>query len=196
MQIEPQPTLDEVKAWEPTRIREWVSLLADRDEATLKHLNWLGLAEYTEAQAFDKAGTNEVSLDWLRAASAVRDYIAATAPSNYRGSAEVSAMMVRARAIRQLGPNHREAVLDPSVIQVWFESRLEIPLVEAQSSGRRWRALGGEARKNALVGERERLRQLRAIKNRLAVIAELARNGKVQLNANLTAWLNVRDQLP
>jgi hypothetical protein len=188
-------TLEDVKSWTPTDLRAWINQLERGASELPQGFNWLSLAEYLERNAFNDELPGGMDANWLPAAVAVRDFLIAVAPDETRESREVAAMMLRARAIHQLGAKRGDSILDPDVLRRWFKNSLSMSAADALTKTREWRTLSNQEREAVFRSELELLQHLRNTKNRLRVIDELARSPGFAVDDMLAEWIALRDQL-
>jgi hypothetical protein len=188
---------EQIRTWPPEQLHKWIVRLKSGDEPIPQEFNWAALAEYVDDRLFHSADQGVVDKKWLVPAVAVHDFIVTLSTDHYeRESREVASMMIRAKAMRLVGLVPGDPVLDGEIIRDWFEQSLGISLDEARSKVREWRTMTASQREGVLLEEREVLRRLRRVKNRLAVIEELARAPTFVADDRLRAWLAARDELP
>jgi hypothetical protein len=169
----------------PARAQAWLDHVQAGRIAAPADFNWLGLAQVAAQQATygSDAISDDEALAWARIAVDVYDRLANRAKpnSNNRNEFERSAMFVRAALINRFGAQPGHPLLDPHVIEQWFFDRLSLSPDQAiQMTNESY----------------DRFLQLRAIKNRLAVIELLMSEGHWRDNAALQQWVEIRDRLP
>ncbi len=170
--------LEQVLALHPAEILTWLqSTNAPED------FNRLGLAEAAAQEAIH--ADSHTALSWARVAIDLRNRIAATARDEaLRHSQTVSAMMLRAATIDRYGSVAGDPIRDCDLIYRWFLDRHVGQIDITAADARRWRDLPVE-----------RIRELRRIKNELAVLSNL--QGCVdEPPAEIQQWLQLRPDLP
>ncbi len=167
--------------------RAWLTRAWAGAEIVPEDFNWLGLAE---AATFTAQEGND--LMWAQVAVAVYDHLASgSAMGNGSGYAN-SAMHLRAVMIRRFGPCDGDPVLDVHRLVQWIRDSLTLPSHEAVRRATAWRDADMEEQLRRI----DDVRQLRAIKNRLAVLELVAAPGPFHPPADVQLWLDVRHLLP
>jgi hypothetical protein len=168
-----------------------------------ENFNWQGLA----CVAADKARGNSSSLgrespnlEWAKVAISVYDFLAKTHPE-IKNTFIRDAMMLRAYVISKLGNIPDDPVLDSSYIFNWFFNELRFSLKEALTIASSWTDLITHKRQeltqnNQYTALLEEIRELRQIKNKLAVIQVLAQNNPSYLDEEINTWLSIQEKLP
>lgn len=163
-------------------VEAWLDCVDAGDAHVPASFNWLGVAEEAAASARQSAAAPDLA--WARAAVRLYDRLAG-ADEGGRDAFEQSAMLLRAWLIVRLGPAPGDSLLDPAFVMHWFFARLNITPAEAARLAREPRGL-----------PLPELRRLRRIKNRLNVIRVLADAPGFAPDAELAAWLDLRERLP
>jgi hypothetical protein len=157
-----------------------------KGSSTPDDFNWLGLAYSAASNAFEAAdkGCKDEALAWADVAIKAYEHLISV---NVHGVSELerSAMFVRARMIGIFGTISGHPILDPAVVEQWFLDRLPVSLDEATTMTSDW--------KERPIAE---IRELREIKNRLAVIQSFMDDGHLTDSAILRQWLMMHERLP
>ncbi|MGB3262866.1 MAG: hypothetical protein WBA89_02825 [Microcoleus sp.] len=167
----------------------WVNNIFSGQTAQPQDFNWLLLADVAAAKA--RKGENCSGLcdrTWTQVATTIYDRLSEAAEQKKPGSGEsftISAMMLRAGAIGQLGVIFNHPVLDVNLILQWFWHNIKESRENVEKKAANWKMLP--------IAE---IRELRQLKNRLKVIAALANNNKYVLDEELNTWLSLREKLP
>jgi hypothetical protein len=142
---------------------------ADANPASVPgDFNWHGFAEGAAANAQRAVALSDADA-W--AAISVRAYerLAAPASDAATRSFELSAMHLRAWMIRSHGASHGHPVRDVQRLVDWFRRNIPMPLEQAELEASQLRALPAER----LSEHIDRMRTLRALKNRIGVFRTL-----------------------
>jgi hypothetical protein len=187
-----------------TQVQAWLKSVWKGEQKIPENFNWEGLA----VVAADKARGNDTSLEqespnleWAKVAILVDDLLAETHP-DMKHSFTLDAMTLRAYMISKLGhiPGHK--ILDGSCIVNWFLNNLKFSPQEALTIASLWRNLLKYKAQELTQNQQkfaeviEKIRELRQIKNQLAVIKLLSQNKQVNLDEKVNNWLSIQKQLP
>lgn len=179
-------TANELLMKEPNQVQAWVEQARCGQIAVPSDFNWLGLAYSAAEAARDLAARGDrAALAWAGAAISVYDYLASEAAADVTSEFERDAMFVRAAMIAGFGAVPGHPVLDIATIERWFIDRLPWSRDEAMSMAENW-----------TQRPIDQIRQLREIKNRLAVIKSVMDAGYLRDNEPLRQWVEIRDSLP
>jgi len=162
------------------------ALIARLQDDPVPALNWLGLAEVASMHALplEPAGT-DVTMSWARVAEIAYERLAADAGTDAERSRYAEAMArLRADLIKRHGPRVGDPFLDCDHVIEWFLSRHATDLEAAERDADGWRDL-----------PIERIRELRKVKNELAIIARLERCPRYP-TPEIQRWLSLRGRLP
>jgi hypothetical protein len=167
----------------------WVNNIFSGQTPQPQDFNWLLLADVSSAKA--RKGQNGSGLfdrTWAEVATTIYDRLAIIAEQKKPGSGEsfrISSMMLRAGAIAQLGVVPNDSVADVNLILQWFWDNIKESREDVEQKTANWKTLPVEE-----------IRELRQLKNRLKVIAALAKSNKYVLDAEIKTWLALREKLP
>jgi len=171
----------------------WVDgVFADTKQAS-DDVNWLGLAEAAAFRAVTRS-----DLPWARVATMVYDHLHRTRalgheqPSVDLDPAEDSAMHVRAAMIARLGGRAGDSVLDVDRLIGQIDAGLTLSRDEAARLAASFHEWSFDQWPRH-VGE---LRQLRAIKDRLAILKILVASDALQPTEQQRSWIALWDDLP
>lgn len=145
------------------------------------------IAEFAEGSARAHADT-----DWAKVAVRAYELKGCLAPESAQ-SAMDKAMRLRGWFIAKLGPKVGDDLLDPTVIRSYFFDNLPYSLEETHNKLRQWK------NKNLPLADRlpiEEVRKLRAIKNRLVAVKQIADCDVVSADPQLRNWLAIQEDLP
>ena len=142
--------------------------------------NWLGLAEVSSHHARSKN-----NIEWAKIGVDLYEHLAKTANCREKYALLLSAMHLRAFFILKRGAVPKDPILDIEILVQWFVTSVNISLNEAEKKAGNW--------KNLSI---EKIRELRDIKNQLAIFKELASKGLVNSYPEITRWLALRPMLP
>lgn len=133
------------------------------------------------------------ALEWAKISPSVYDLLESRATAGDRDSYVQSAMNLRASLIARFGVVPEHQVLDVDRIVYWFFDSLRISVQEAHGRASTYRNRGVNIDS---IKELRKIRELRRIKNRLAVLRLLIDSGHLDPRAGLRAWLDIEEQLP
>ncbi|HAZ43756.1 MAG TPA: hypothetical protein DDW76_27685 [Cyanobacteria bacterium UBA11369] len=168
-------------------VKAWLKNIESGQLEPPEDFNWLGLAEAAAFNAhsdLDK-DSNRANLLWAEIATSVYQRLATEASSQDGESFINSMMMLRAAMIAKFGSVSGHSLLDINSIISWFFRSLNMSYDEAREKAQYWR--------NCPV---DRSRELRRIKNRLAVLSVLFESDQFPANEELNAWLALKERLP
>lgn len=158
----------------PAGVRRWMDGGAGANKATVL----LGIA-----QGAASCARSTLSLDWLEVAIELYERLAQVEGKGEAGL--LAAMHLRAYFIVRLGAGEAHPLLNVSALAEWFRRLAPFSPEEAAARAERWT-------------ERpiEQIRELRDLKNRLAVFEELNKAGLLNQLPDIRDWLAIRKQLP
>lgn len=133
------------------------------------------------------------ALEWAKISLSVYDLLESRATAGDRDSYAQSAMNLRASLIARFGVVPEHQVLDVDRVVYWFFESLRISVQEAHGRASTYRNQGMNIDN---IKELRKIRELRRIKNRLAVLRLLIDSGHLDPRAGLRAWLDIEEQLP
>ncbi|WP_161938056.1 hypothetical protein [Mastigocoleus testarum] len=161
-------------------VKKWLEAVLADESKILNDFNWLGFAEVSASNA-----KRLKSLDWADISIRAYEKLLSEHSEDMGKSFYISSMILRTSMIGMFGPSKGHPILDVDTIISWFNKYTKIPFEVAKSKS--------ASRERCTI---EDLRQLRNIKNRLAVISELSKIKDVQLDEYLQKWLDIRGDLP
>lgn len=182
--MEQRPSIDTLLEQDPTSVYHWIRQVQTGRRSAPEDFHWLGLAEAATTQAsFEHDREGQQDLMWALVALAA--YQILMGPTSQNVSLELSMMHLRAFFIRRYRSLPGNVLLDIDQIVNWFWARLPCSFVEAQQKVHELQTLPAYD-----------LLELRRIKNRLAVLVPLVDDHKLQPDAQLQQWLELREDLP
>jgi hypothetical protein len=168
-------------------VRAWIEAVESGEGTVPAGFNWHGLAQVAAADA-QRYG----DLTWAGVATFVYDQLARQAPQGESSDFAHSAMQLRAWMIARFGPRADDPVLDLDRVLRWVRAGLIMPPDEAARRATAWKEAAPEQKQQ----QREQVRQLRDMKNRLAVVELLVGSSAGILDDDLRRWLEIRPALP
>lgn len=171
-----------------TFVKNWLQGALDDELESSQNFNWLGLAEVAGANACNASSDN---LLWAEIAVFVYEKLATGKKASEAHYFLDSAMRLRALMICRFDSVSGHPVLDVHALVHWFISNLNISYEEAEEKSSFLKIHTAN-----MANQIDDLRQLRRIKNRLAVLSMLVECQKLQPDKNLSAWLSLRSMLP
>ncbi len=179
-QTQSQELLNSLRHEPPTYIEEWLKRVWSGQESVPESFNWLGLAESAATYA-----RSQKDVEWAKVAILVYEWLANGNRLASLNRYINSAMMLRASMIDKKGAVPGDFVLDMNQIVHWFYESLPFSYEEAERKASVWRTL-----------DIQEIQALRGIKNRMRILVELVKSGRLQPDQELSSWLSLRDKLP
>jgi hypothetical protein len=165
---------------EPLQVQSWLKQVLQNQLKIPDHFNWLGLAEMASL----KARVNN-DLNWAKVAVHIYDHLEQTAEAREKIALSLSSMNLRAYFIKRFGVIHEDSVLDLNRLIYWFVAGLPLTINQAIEKAEHWTELSIEE-----------IRELRDIKNQLAVFEQLTSNKLLENHLELNNWLKLKSKLP
>jgi len=190
----PEITVAEILMLEPKNLQKWVQSALTREFDVDANFNWLGLAEVL---AFNAREGNDVSERILFAGLAVTiyDWLAKTEDPEHSDSYIDSAIAVR---VYMLSNNYVD-----SFHPILGINRIKRPWEGAKFSPSEALEIAESFRDKLKIGssqislpEREKIRELRRIKNKMSLINQLPADSDLLKEAKSNGWLEVYSRLP
>jgi hypothetical protein len=143
-------------------------------------INWLGLAESAAANACNQYECHTVleRILWANIGVTVREHLA-KGESEFLTSA-ASAMAIRHNLIMDFGNHPGDPLCDSNVILKWFYDTLPMTLEEARIEAQNWHEHPDK-----------RKIEFRYAIERLELLQHLAGAGKMEMDRDLPAWLEL-----
>ena len=165
---------------EPAKVENWLEGVLLNQLEIPHDFNWLGLAEAASLNARTKN-----DLNWAKLAVRIYKHLEQTADLREKKALSLSSMNLRAYFIKRFGVLPGDSLLDLTRLVQWFMAQLSLSIDEANEDASRWTKLSIE-----------RIRELRDIKNQLAVFEQLANSSCLENYPELNLWLKLRNKLP
>ena len=178
----PQKTalLNQLLQRKPSQVEAWLQRVRSGQEKVPEGFNWLGLAE---GAAFN--ARSETDLTWTKVAISIYEDLANHSKNSDSHSFMLSSLNLRVYMIAKLGVVSGDAILDSDKIIHHFFSTVKFPYEWVEKKASDWTRL-----------ELKEIKELRRIKNYLAVIRFLMESGKHDCNQKLKDWLSLEAKLP
>lgn len=189
----------------PVQVQVWLKSIWTKEQQVSEEFNWLGLAEVAASLARENLAfkDNLFALEWAKIATSVYEFLAESNSNTFaKNSFTQSSMLLRSNMIFKLGNLLDDPVLDAEEIVNWFFKELKFSYKEAIQKSSLWRELSPEKYEELAKNEKqlelalEEIRDLREIKNRLAVIRVLTQNELFKPNEEIKAWNALWEKLP
>lgn|SRR5262249_37662328 len=180
----------------PDEIQIWLSAAWNGTLNVPEDFNWLGLAEVAGGYARQENMEEHLQSDmsWAEIAISVYEWLAERGASDFKFSAFLSGLHVRAFMIRKWGHIAGHSVLDLNHLVKLFFDALPITFDTAKQKSILWTVsdkIEGDEKADV-----EDLRNLRRVKNLLGVIKPLTDSGVLISTPELNEWLSLQPQLP
>lgn len=171
--------LNNLEQQKPSKIIELIRSIKEERVSIPENFNWLGLAQVSSLNArTDK--TNNL----LWAMVAIEAYNFSMKNVDCRESNLRSIMFLRVYFIERYGSKINDPILDFNQVVQWFFQSLTISLNEAKEIADNWNEL-----------DIDKIKELRKIKNRLAVFKELS-TSLLEPYPELREWIMIYNKLP
>lgn len=177
-------SVNSVLMWAPEEIVAWVRK-ASSDNQTVIGFNWLGLAHGASTKTFADEIPN---LQWAQVAMMAYEHLAREMPQS-ASTFVLSAMMLRAKLISELGVHSENPILNVEVVFEWLLGQL----CEHQEYLDHFH--GGVAIDLPSMRPNE-IQALRSIKNSLKVAQVIQSSNQVKLPHEIEQWLGIWESLP
>lgn len=171
----------------PAQAEAWLTQIEGKGSSDPSSENVLTIADYAQGTARDHLDTA-----WAKVAVHAYELRARLVPE-FAQSAVDKAMKLRGWFIAKLGPKVGDNLLDPTAIKSYFLDNLPYSLEETHEK------LKQRKNKDLPLGDRlpiEEIRKLRAIKNRLVPVKQIADCDVVPADPQLRNWLAIQEDLP
>ena len=174
---------DELKYRSLDEVLEWLSLVSSGAVTPDSDFHWLGLAA-TATSRMQNASDWEYMKSWARVAVQIYELLAKDDPKF-----QLSAMRARSYAIIKHGSKVGDDLLDTNTIIDWFFSTVHFQPEEAKiKSDQFWPRVREQGIRKE---DMETIREVRYVKNKLAIFKELIDVGVKINDERIDEWLNV-----
>jgi hypothetical protein len=179
--------VDELLQSDPVHVLAWTRQAWSTPDNPVDKSFWLRLAEAAASYARWGRGspTGLPNRDWAEVATTIYDSLAGFGDGDEAKSHALTSMMLRAFMISRVGPSPGDPVLDAQRVYSWFVEGLPFSFREATEKSASWKRL-----------DTGQIRELRRLKNHLAVMQLLIDAGYLTADDDLRRWLSLRDRLP
>ena len=185
-QTRPHYQLSDVLQLEPAELQQWLTDVWSKHQEP-PEFNWLGLAEATASNATSAVNEGEEAsgLAWARLAVLIYQRLIDRADAISQESLINSLMMLRVFMINKFDSIVDDPILDAHQVVRWFYDSLPMTLEQAVTKSASWKQM-----------DRKEILELRRIKSRLAIIAQLPPAIQSEFGQGLKDWFAVRKNLP